>query len=297
MYLCNKKLALLALALSSGACAPGSSGDSPAEPSTQEATAAAPPVSQPGMGFFHKVTRSKFHLGSGAKSVNDLGLDKVVGSDGVFAVDPRNGSARAILNADSPAHTNFRPLTTDENVHNKATLDYFKAAGLPADQVANVRAYPSLRGGSDGLGHRKPDAFVDFATVVYRQIHGISVADSYAWAIFNEQGEVVSESVHWPSIPDAVIANAAALRDRVGTPAKLATFKAMLPHEATLEDGEVTIRHGSVAEATPAPFASYDVNIIARGNRGHTSHFDITGHEMQHPSSRRSGPNSVKPQH
>ena len=65
-------------------------------------------------------------------------MQKVIGAEGVFAVDPRNGSVRAILNGDSPLLTNFKPLTTDADAHNKHTLEYFIGAGL---LVPERRAY------------------------------------------------------------------------------------------------------------------------------------------------------------
>jgi hypothetical protein len=246
-----------------------------------------------GAGFFHSFAHSKFHVGANPTNAAHLGFSKVVGSEGSFAVDPRNGSVRAILNGDSPTLTGFKPLTTDPAIHNARTVAYFKAAGLPPDQIGDVTVMSGRRGGSSATGSVQ-DEFTDYATIVHRVVAGFRAPDSYAWAIFNANDEVVQEGVHWPAIPDAVIAEARAVQGTLNDPSQHAAFKARLPPEATAEAGQVVIRHGGVAEADPSPFASYDVFIKARGSRGGVSHFDITGKQRIHPSSKTSGPDAIK---
>jgi hypothetical protein len=274
----------------------GCSNAKPEDLGEQTSHLAAPIAVKPtvGAGFFHSIAHSKFHLGSAPTNVSSLGLDKVVGSEGSFAVDPRNGSVLAILNGDSPALTGFKPSTTDPTVHNAQTLEYFKGAGLPPDQIGDVQALASKRGGSDATG-KVQEEFTGYATEVHRVVAGFRVPDSFAWAIFDANGEVVQEGVHWPAIPDAVIGDAVSLRAVVSNGNQLAGFKALLPSEAALDNGQVVVRHGGVAEANPAPFASYDVFVKSRGSRGGVRHFNIGGKELVHPSSKVNGVSSLKP--
>lgn len=269
----------LGFALVVASASAGILGCSPDATDASETATAGALVTQRGAGFFHTFARSKFHAGVGPHSVRDLGRDKVIGSEGAFAVDPRNRSMRAILNGDSPALTSFKPLTTDGAVHDGATLAYFKAAGLPADQIESVRALPSMRGGTSALGKKAPEEFTGFASVIHRAIGGIPVPDSFAWAIFNADGEVIQEAVHWPDVPEAAIVGATDLQATIAAPAGLKALKDRLPAEAARETGGVVIRHGNTDDADPAPFACYDVYVKARGNRGRTRHYDGLGNE------------------
>jgi len=294
----TKWAGLFALVTSAAACA-SSAPDEVVGNTASAVSTAAPAKDATGAAFKHSFANSKFHIGANAGAMTHLGLNKYVGSEGSFATDPRNGSVRAILNGDSPTLLNFKPLTNDPAVHNATTLAYFKGAGLPAAQVGDVQALPSMQGGSDAKGNVDAPKFTGYASIVYRTVSGVRVPDSFAWAIFDANNEVVQESVHWPEIPQAAIAEALAMQKMMASPASAAAFHASLPAEAqaaaAADEGEVTIRHGATDAADPSPFASYDVLVPGRnGERGKTRHFDRSGKEIQHQSTKVTQPYTPK---
>ena len=119
--------------------------------------------------------------------------------------------------------------------------------------------------------------------------------DSYSWVILSQDGEVVEEAVHQPTIPSATLAAAEQLRDGTSSPDKRRAFHAKLSIDGVTDipDGEVTIRHGSSAESDPNPFASYDV-LTGEGRGERAFHFDASGKRFEHPSMKRASAQEAK---
>jgi hypothetical protein len=245
-------------------------------------------------GYVHQFSKTRFHIGTGTRSVNELGLDKVIGSEGVFAVNPRTGSARAILNGDSLIN-NVPALTLDAEAHNVRVVRYFAEAGLPADQMGTPQILTSMEGGGPlNVKDLPADAhFVSYTTIIARVIGGIAVPDSFAAASFDRDDEVTTEWIYWPPIPQAAVQEAQSIQAMVGASANNA-FVALLPAEAQTLPAEVTIRHSDFDDESGfKAFGSYDVH-VGPGQLGHgraaTVCFGVDGKEVVHPNRRPGAP-------
>jgi hypothetical protein len=249
--------------------------------------AAAPPVESV-TGYTHKAEVSRFRLGDFVEERSEFGLHKIVGKEGVFAVDERNGSSLGVPNGDAPALLR-PPLTDDADVHNQRVLGYFKGAGLPPDQVSGVHVTASMRGVAHSVDEPPEVAGASggtlegFQSVVERSIEGIPVPDSFAWARFNADDEVVWENVHWPPIPRSAINDAHALQAALGSEA----FRDTLAKATGIADAsklKVAIHHSSFAVEGPvAVLASVDVIVGGVGSKPRAAHFDVGGREVRLP--------------
>jgi hypothetical protein len=240
------------------------------------------------------------------RRLDEHGFAKVVGPEGVFAVDLRNGLAVAVQSRsankgearadDALSKTSY---VMDPNKHNEQVVDYFIAAGIPQDQVGGVHANTYLSSSGWTNDERPPVPKVEgYASILERKVEKYPVLDSVAWARMDEQGKVVSEWVYWPAIPARALADARRLEEQVA-PGKT-EFLARLP--SGLPPGKVVIRHSAaMAEGPFEVYASYDVlerkestlpardksqgdarvvSVIAR-------HFDVNGAELRLPQERR----------
>jgi len=268
----------------------------PDEPSTKlDVTSSALSVTSVVPGFVHSAARSRFHVGSGTRSVSEFGLEKIVGSDGTMATNRVTGAFRAILNATSPVN-DVPPLTSDEVLHNQAVIAYFKEAGIPADQIGRPHVLTSMTGAGpvDDETIAQHPKFVGYTTYIPRVVDGVSVPDSFAVAALNANGEAVSEWVYWPPLPKRVLDDAKALTTKLGTAASRTVFLSALPPENRGDPAEVTIRHCDFDdERSFVAFASYDVHVPKgpQRMRAATLHFGLDGAQVIHPN-RRAG---VKP--
>ena len=231
-------------------------------------------------GYIHNASNSHFALGTGATIVSEYGMSKLVGSQGVFATNVSTQMVLAIPNADSPARTGSALL--DETTHNATVRSYFVGAGLPEAQILSVTAEAGGLAGGPGAGAsvalRGTPPLHHFFSIIKRQANGVEVPDSYAWARFNTDGEVVHESVFWPEIPGSALADAAALQAAMNDPQSQAAYIASLPSETW--GGKVVIHHTSgVWSGAFGAFASYDV--FDPGGR--PRHFDAGGTEFRLP--------------
>lgn len=263
------------------------------------------------VGYQHSLERSRFLTGpTGAelRRVEEYGFSKVVGPDGVFATDLRNGLVIAVQSGgsdkseaksgDEEAKAGY---VMDPDKHSKQVLDYFLAAGVSKDQIGGVHANTYLSSSGSTQDVRPAPPKVDgYASVLDRKIEKYAVVDSVAWARVNEQGSVVSEWVYWPAIPAKAMAEARRLDELVRSSDKTG-FLHRLP--AGLPSGKVVIRHSSAtAEGPFEVFASYDVlekRTSSETARGKTPspphslisvfvrHFDVDGVERRLPQERR----------
>jgi hypothetical protein len=119
-----------------------------------------------------------------------------------------------------------------------------------------------------------------YTSVISRDIDDIPVAESFAWASFNANGEVIEESVYWPTIPGSIVQEAKAFRDFVADPS---TGPAFLSHMSAADvPGKVFIHHGAGDPWSPDETAvSYDVLRATGAGSAQTHHFDRQGVEFK----------------
>jgi hypothetical protein len=237
-----------------------------------------------GAGFVHIANNSKFRIGANPTPKLEFGMSKLVGSEGVFGTIPETGWVLAIPNGRAPS-TLADPLTRSPDLHNQRVRDYFVAAGLPAAQVGAVTAHGSVKGGGTGDPTVQNGDFAGYTSVITRVVGGVPVPDSFAWARFNVNGDVVEEQVYWPTIPANVVQDAKTLSAIVSDRAQFAVFAKNLP--PNMQNGQVVIRHspGNDRAAFEA-VAAYDM--VQLGEMGSVHHFDTTGIEFKMASEVRS---------
>jgi hypothetical protein len=266
----------------------------PSEHSEPVVSRLATPTAPDAPAFIHRQAVSLFHLGSNLSSRNDMGMDKVVGDEGVFATDPRTGAVRAILNGGASA-ARVPGLAGTAAVHNERVKAYFLRAGLPADQIGDTQVMTQMEGGGPPgvIEGGRSATFVSYTTVITRVVQGVPVPDSFAVARFNKNDETTMEWVYWPSIPGSIIDDAKKLSALLGDAHARSAYVDKLPPEvARNSQAEVTIRHSDFADPKFTTFASYDVHEgpQAGRSRGRTRNFDSAGNELVHPNRR---PNDV----
>lgn len=237
--------------------------------------------------------KSRFVLLGTAVQESVNGMTKLTGSNGVFAV-LSSGMALAVPNSDAPA--NGRPaLTNSGEVHNKRVQAYFEGCGLPHEQVLEVAAHATMHQALDptqqGPDHSQKPIFDWYSSVITRGVNGIRVADSFAWARFNIDDEVVSEGIYWPPIPQSVVDRAVAFK----ASASGAAFLAKIPSELAKEKGEVAIHHTpGEGPATPTFYVSYDMVPPIAGGMSRAIHLDENGAVLNVPGEASTASSQVK---
>lgn len=229
--------------------------------------------------YRHTLNNSKFKIGAAPTTRNDNGLLRAVGSFGVFATNPINGSVGGVLNADAPLGT----FSMTEPVHRERVRAYFLRAGIPVEQVGGVHSTVSSGGGGlSGVPATSSQSMpVTYSSILERTIQGISVLESVAWARMNDDGDVVAEEVFWPALPVSVVNEAVAMDISMRDAGQRAAYLGKLPTDvAAAANGRVVIRHSSLVErGTFVAVACYD----APGQNGYRRHFGVDGHELRLP--------------
>jgi hypothetical protein len=246
----------------------------------------APPADIPG--YVHDLSRSKFNIGDNPIiEVDTTQLRRWRGTAGAWALEPANGWSMGILDGTAPTG----PYILDETIQGERVKQYFVRAGLPADQVRDVRATFQVLGGAP-LGASPQSATVELLSInsiLTRNVQGIPVAESLAWAKMTVSGGVDMECVFWPTLDGAVVARALALAQKMTDPQMHAAFLAKLPG-TIYRDGGVVIHHTDASvHATPATYVSYDVTLSSAGHAP-MRHFDENGHEFQLPQEQATPP-------
>lgn len=240
-------------------------------------------------GYVHEFSRSKFRLGKIVGYVSEFGMSKTVGEEGVFAIDERNGSALGVPNGDAPALAK-KPLTLSAEDHNNRVVAYFEDAGIPKEQVSGVHVTTSMRGVAhqidDGVEpgpNTEKGELEGFQSVLERSVEGIPVPDSFAWARFDEDDEVVWENVHWPPISSDVVRAAHAFQTALANPQAVDAFvsAAGLPVDTV---PRVVIRHSTFAVEGPVTaMASVDAYVSVPLGKSRIDHFDLSGRTLALP--------------
>lgn len=237
-------------------------------------------MSSTAIGYSHTIERSRFRLGQSPVSLSELEWNKIVGSEGTFATDPRTGAVLALPNAGAPSITTAA-LTENPDENNSRVMDYFVSAGLPKEQISGVNVLTAMTA-SGRVGDTNPvePKFVAYTSVLQRSLGNVIVADSFAWARFNINDDVVTEGVYWPSIPGQTIDDANALVALISDEKQASTYTAKLPPGGSLP-GIVVIHHSnSASKLSFTAYASYDVMYRGYPGRGSARHFDINGNEL-----------------
>jgi hypothetical protein len=237
--------------------------------------------SAPAPGYVHDLGRSRFKIGQDAKvELDSPQFRRWRGSLGAWATDPTNNWSMGLLDASAPTG----PYILDESVHSARVKQYFIDAGLPADQVRDVRAtFEGFSGGlTDGAAASSPIRLHSINSILTRSVKGVPVIESVAWAKMTTAGDVDMECVFWPAIDPGVVDRAAAFQRAMADKDAHAAYLAKLPGKV-YRDGGVVIHHTDPSiHAAPGAFVSYDVTLSAEG---HTAmrHFDESGVEFRLP--------------
>jgi hypothetical protein len=219
----------------------GSGALSPA-PATASGAETGCEVGAPLKGATYDLTKSRFAFGSTPIRDDSNGISRWVGVDGVVAIWSTGGELGS-MNGGAP-EASLPDWSNDPTALGAHVTEYFASFGVSACQVGDT----SVLGGSGGR-----------SISLVRTIDGIIVAESLAYARFDDQDQSTSEGFYWPPIPADVIASARAFHARLADPNQLAAYKAKLPANAQ-GDGVVNLHHTNSSSRSPfAAAATYDV--------------------------------------
>jgi len=244
------------------------------------------------LGYAHSMTSSRFAMGM-LSNEEDVGkIHRFVGEHGAVAQNLYTGSFLVVPDASAPA-TKKAPLTKDSAVHGDRVRSYFVGLGLPSEQIKNVRPHALVSGGGPvEVVSKKLDehgTLVAYYSVLQRSIGGFDVPDSYAWARFNADDEVVEEAVYWPPIEAAVLDRAKQLSDLVtdskSRSALLASIaqKSPVPLDWATVQVAIHLPFATAQSGALEAFASVDVRSQRNGGKVTTYHFDAAGAELFQP--------------
>jgi hypothetical protein len=193
-----------------------------------------------------------------------------------------------ILDAGAPTG----PYILDEAIQGERVKEYFIKAGIPADQIRDVRATYEVVGGgpmnevpqSTGLQLR------NINSILTRSVKGIPVVESVAWAKMTTSGDVDMECVFWPPIEMKIVDRAVAFAQQMADPAAHAAYLSRLSGPVYKEGGIVIHHTDPSVHAAPTAYVSYDVTLTQEGPAA-MRHFDENGREFRLPQEQ-----SVPPQ-
>jgi hypothetical protein len=187
---------------------------------------------------------SRFATGIVVRTDHLFEFDRVVGTDGVLAFG-KHGVTLGVPNADA-ASVKAPPFRGSGAEHTSKVKDYFLGAGLPSSQLGEEHIHAAMQQGaalSEQLAGQAKPTFAGYTTVLYRQLDGIPVRGSYAWARFNAEDVVVAEEVFWPALPAFLVAEAQAFRARLTDPQQREAFLASVPAKHRALTPVVVVTH------------------------------------------------------
>ena len=200
-------------------------------------------VGAPLAGAAYDITKSRFAFGSTPAEDDAYGFVRWVGVDGVVGIE-QSGGELGLLNGGAP-EANLPDWSAETMALASHVTAYFATFGVSSCQIGNAQ----VDSGSDGR-----------TVLLARSVDGINVAESLAYARFDNQDQSTSEGFYWPTIPADVVTNARAFQTMLADPTELAAYKALLPADAQ-GDGLVILHHTSSASTAPfAAAATYDVD-------------------------------------
>jgi len=196
-------------------------------------------------GYVHTFARSRFILGDFVTQLDRSGLHEIVGTIGIFNTLLASGAADAVPNHSIPEAT-ARYYPDGAGEQDIEVRSYFESAGMPGDQVTLGAAEPVAGvqipvSADGGLEYADASSSSAWFSNLHRVFDGVEIMDSFAWAILDDSGASVEESVYWPSIGADVVNQLRAFQSMLGDSRRRATFLAALPTAAT--DGHLVIHH------------------------------------------------------
>jgi hypothetical protein len=230
-------------------------------------------------GYVHTLARSRFPIGDILGSQDIVGMDQIIGSQGVFSTEMLSKMASGTPDANAPS-LGRGPFPGGDSAQNAAVLAYFVGAGLPADQVSTVVPFDGFEALITPATMSPTQTVLStwVTSVVCRSYQGIKISDSFAWARFDAQGESVTESVYWPELPLSTMQALALFQALLSDSSRRPTYLARLPQGGA--SGELVIHHtpGESTEFSADPY--FDIKID-----GVVLHFDVNGSAQLLPDS------------
>lgn len=193
-------------------------------------------------GYRHTFANSRFAVGATAAVEDKGGVRRYTGEDGVF-LEWTNGFAHGIPNATASSKA-AAPLSYDSATHSARTLAYFKAGGLPQDQIGDVAITTLIKQtGEVATGKQLSRELLGYTTVIHRKIDEVLVAESVAWARFNINDDVVAEQVWWPELPPSLHDEISQFKAVLADPAQEVALRSKLPPAVAGKSGALAVHH------------------------------------------------------
>jgi hypothetical protein len=183
-----------------------------------------------------------------------------------------------VLDASAPTG----PYILDEAVQAERVKAYFIKAGLPVDQIRDVRAtYEVLgAGGRTDESVPLPLKLHSIASIVTRSVSGIPVIESVAWAKMTTSGDVDMEYVFWPPIDMKTVNHAVSFARRMADPQTREKYLAGLPGQVYKDVGVVIHHTDPSVHALPIAYVAYDVT-LSPADYAAVRHFDEDAREFK----------------
>jgi hypothetical protein len=183
-------------------------------------------------------------------------------------------------------------FTANPDEHSAAVKSYFLSLGLPSSEIGGMHVTTLMRGGGSlAVIEKQKLEFVHYTSHMERFVGGVPVEGSHAYAAIDVNGDLIAESVLWPTIPQEIVANAIKLAKRLSTESEkadfLSTLRAVAPFDET--SGQVKILHTSwTYRGAFEAHVVYDV-LSPAGAKQHSIHFTESGEQFRMPEERASG--------
>ncbi|MBX3724482.1 MAG: hypothetical protein KF823_01015 [Xanthomonadales bacterium] len=246
-------------------------------------------------GYQHGADRTRFVVGNRPRWRFANGHVSWQGDNGTFAINPVSGAA-----VGTPARARLAAAETrggtplDAARHSSLVRRYFTEIGVPDEQIGSIDDLTLLAEHGEVSSPIQPaPVVIGYVTALRREVDGIPVPDSVAWARLDSQGAVLAEGVHWPPIPRSAIDEARRLQNIAADPARLRAVMTDLPTDAS--PGMVVIRHTTAASyEQPIAVAAYVVTAEPQVSHGRETrrtaspdlYFDSSGKRVVLPSER-----------
>jgi len=212
--------------------------------------------------------------------MNEYGMHKITGTDGVFATEIVSQAATAIPNTTPPSLTG-NVFPGDARAQDDAVKSYFTHAGLPSNQVSSVTADETVITALDA-GLENP-LVIAWYSILHRSYDGVSIEDSTAWAILGRDGGSLEEQVYWPAMGADVVNRLRSFQAMLSQPETSNAFFASLP--ANTQAGALVIHH--TAWDWAGAFAAEPCYRAVLGSVALC--FDMTGHVVTLPDDSNGG--------
>lgn len=229
-------------------------------------------------GYSHAPEKSRFARGEGEVRLEERSTArKETSSNGVFA-QMLNGFSLGVPDADAQSW-NPGPFSSDADAHTERVVSYFLESGLPKEQMGGTTINTWIaQGGPTTIttpdGQRiaaqvnEQRVFLGYVSKLERQVAGVSVEDSFAWALLNAKSEAVWEEVWWPELRGTLLTDIERFKERTHDSEWLAGL-------GQRGDGHLAIHH-----ATPMGEKWYSVVTYDVVGGPEVVHFDVDGRRL-----------------